>query len=136
MIVAGFFFRHGPQLAKNVKAFARRIAAERGVGFVDLAAATIRNVARGVIGVAPPAFRGTVAALRYDLWTPVTMSADLGFGAGVLQDRGNRGLDVLLRLAAGAGIAQVHAEASALAHKIAATYPDTNRNFGVRLVPV
>lgn len=52
VIVAGFFFRHGPRLASSVKAFAHRIAADRGVGFVDLAAATVRNVARGVIGVA------------------------------------------------------------------------------------
>lgn len=52
VIVAGFFLRPGPQLARNVKAFAARIAGERGVGFAELAAATIRNVARGVIGVA------------------------------------------------------------------------------------
>ena len=34
------------------KTFARRVAADRGAHFVDLAGATIRNISRGVIGVA------------------------------------------------------------------------------------
>jgi predicted PurR-regulated permease PerM len=52
VLVAGFLFAPGPQLGENIKRFARRVAGERGVGFVKLATATIRNVARGVIGVA------------------------------------------------------------------------------------
>ena len=52
MLVAGFLFDPGPRLGEQVKVFARRIAAERGARFVDLAAATIRNISRGVIGVA------------------------------------------------------------------------------------
>lgn len=52
VLVAGFLFVPGPRLADGVKAFARRIAADRGVHFVDLAGATIRNISRGVIGVA------------------------------------------------------------------------------------
>ncbi len=52
IILAGFFFGHGPTLASGVDRFAERIAGERGLGFVRLAGATIRNVASGVIGVA------------------------------------------------------------------------------------
>ena len=52
VLVAGFLFVPGPRLGEQVKVFARRIAAERGARFVDLAAATIRNISRGVIGVA------------------------------------------------------------------------------------
>lgn len=52
VIIAGFFFGHGPQMATGINRFADRIAGERGIGFVRLAAATIHNVARGVIGVA------------------------------------------------------------------------------------
>ncbi|MEZ2132822.1 MULTISPECIES: AI-2E family transporter [unclassified Sinorhizobium] len=52
VILAGFLFRPAPRLAEGVRSFARRIAGDRGVGFVNLAGATIRNVARGVIGVA------------------------------------------------------------------------------------
>jgi predicted PurR-regulated permease PerM len=52
VLLAGFLFVPGPRLGEVVKTFARRIAAERGAHFVDLAAATIRNISRGVIGVA------------------------------------------------------------------------------------
>lgn len=52
VIIAGFLFGSAPRLGEGIKQFASRIAGERGVGFVSLAAATVRNVARGVIGVA------------------------------------------------------------------------------------
>jgi len=52
VIVAGFLFGPGARLAAIMQGFARRMASDRGVGFVRLATATIRNVARGVIGVA------------------------------------------------------------------------------------
>ena len=40
------------EVGEVIKTFARRIAADRGAYFVDLAGATIRNISRGVIGVA------------------------------------------------------------------------------------
>jgi predicted PurR-regulated permease PerM len=52
VLIAGFLFVPGPRLAEVVRTFARRIAADRGAHFVDLAGATIRNISRGVIGVA------------------------------------------------------------------------------------
>ncbi len=52
IIIAGFLFVPGPALAKGAKRLADRIIAPRGAEFVDLAGATIRNVSRGVIGVA------------------------------------------------------------------------------------
>lgn len=52
VIIAGFLFGPAPRLATGIRTLADRIAGARGVGFVALAGATIRNVARGVIGVA------------------------------------------------------------------------------------
>jgi predicted PurR-regulated permease PerM len=52
IILSGFLFVPGPKLAHGVKRFADRIIAPRGAEFVDLSGATIRNVSRGVIGVA------------------------------------------------------------------------------------
>ncbi|CAN7729629.1 AI-2E family transporter [Rhizobium sp. LjRoot258] len=52
VIIAGVLFGPAPRLAIGIRTFAQRIAGDRGVGFVTLAGATIRNVARGVIGVA------------------------------------------------------------------------------------
>ncbi len=52
IIITGFCLGHGPKLASGGDRFAKRIAGERGLGFVRLAGVTIRNVASGVIGVA------------------------------------------------------------------------------------
>ena len=52
VVIAGFLYVSGPQLAEGGRAFAERIVADRGAAFVDLAGLTIRNVSRGVIGVA------------------------------------------------------------------------------------
>lgn len=52
IIVAGLLFGPGEKLADTGRKLAGRIFNERGVAFVDMAGATIRNVSRGVIGVA------------------------------------------------------------------------------------
>jgi predicted PurR-regulated permease PerM len=52
VIIAGFLFLPAPMLVDAAKALARRIDARRGEDFVELAGATIRNVSRGVIGIA------------------------------------------------------------------------------------
>lgn len=52
IVIAGFLFVPGPRFAAGARVFAGRLIAPRGAHFVDLAGATIRNVSRGVIGVA------------------------------------------------------------------------------------
>lgn len=52
IVVAGFLFAPAPALIDAVNKFSRRLATDRGERFVDIAVATIRAVARGVIGVA------------------------------------------------------------------------------------
>lgn len=52
ILLMGFLFVPGPRLAAMARQLAQRIIAPRGVHFVDLAGATIRNVSRGVVGVA------------------------------------------------------------------------------------
>ncbi len=51
IVVAGFLLPAAPALAAASRRLARRIAASRGEHFVELAGATIRTVARGVIGI-------------------------------------------------------------------------------------
>ena len=51
LVIAGFLFPIGPLLAEEFRVFARRLAAERGEEFVELAGATIRSISLGVIGV-------------------------------------------------------------------------------------
>jgi len=52
VIIAGFLFLPGPRLAAGTRQFVARLVAPRGAQFVDMAGATIRNVSRGIIGVA------------------------------------------------------------------------------------
>jgi predicted PurR-regulated permease PerM len=52
IVVAGFLFTRGPQLANALSAFLDRVLSHRGRELVQLAGATIRNVSRGVVGIA------------------------------------------------------------------------------------
>jgi predicted PurR-regulated permease PerM len=51
-VISGFLLIPGPTLVQSFKNVLRHVAAARGEAFVDLAGATIRNVSRGVIGIA------------------------------------------------------------------------------------
>jgi predicted PurR-regulated permease PerM len=51
-LISGFLFIPGPSLVRSIKNVLRHVAATRSEEFVDLAGATIRNVSRGIIGIA------------------------------------------------------------------------------------
>ena len=52
IIIAGFLFSPGPRLVDSLISFFRRILSDRGEEMVRLTGSTIRNVSRGVVGVA------------------------------------------------------------------------------------
>lgn len=52
IVIAGFLFIPGPSLVVSTRLIFRRLATEHGDEFLDLVGSTIRNLARGVIGVA------------------------------------------------------------------------------------
>jgi predicted PurR-regulated permease PerM len=52
IVVAGFLYTPGPQLARSLGAMLRRIFGERSEDMLKLAGGTIRNVSRGVVGIA------------------------------------------------------------------------------------
>ncbi|HEX6000438.1 MAG TPA: AI-2E family transporter [Hyphomicrobiaceae bacterium] len=52
IVIAGFLFTRGPQLVEVLSTFLDRVLSHRGRELVLLAGATIRNVSRGVIGIA------------------------------------------------------------------------------------
>ena len=78
-----------------------------------------------VTGVMPPGF----AFPRVDVWA--TMAEDL---ASV--HRGRHYLYGVARLADGASLAQANADVDAIAERLEADYPDTNRDVRVKLVPL
>src|SRR5215831_1753744 len=52
IIIAGFLYSPGPQLVDALRALSRRTLSDRSEEVVKLAGSTIRNVSRGVVGVA------------------------------------------------------------------------------------
>jgi len=89
-----------------------------------------------IIGVAPPDFRGSTVGLVYDVWMPITMAEEMGTGP-VFRYRGCRDLtSTIVRLKPGVTLEQAQAEASALAKRLAAEYPNTNRGVDAIVVPV
>ena len=89
-----------------------------------------------IIGVAPPAFRGTTSGLGYDVWMPIAMAGEMGTGP-VFTYRACRDLtSTIVRLKPGVSIVQARSEVSALGKRLAAAYPDTNRGVDATVVPI
>jgi predicted PurR-regulated permease PerM len=52
LVISGFLLVPGPSLVHSIKNILGHVAARRGEEFVALAGATIRNISRGIIGIA------------------------------------------------------------------------------------
>jgi predicted permease len=89
-----------------------------------------------VVGVAPPGFRGTYAAIEMDGFLPLN-----GIQAGersndrVFNDRTARWLTVLGRLAPATTIDEAQAVMTTAAQRLERQYPETNNGVGVRVIP-
>jgi predicted permease len=89
-----------------------------------------------IVGVTPRDFRGSTVGLVYDVWMPITMANAMGSGP-TLDYRGCRDLtSTIVRLKPGVTLAQANDEVGALAKRLAATYPETNRGVDVTVIPV
>jgi len=90
-----------------------------------------------IVGVAPAQFKGTMAGLEFEMWTPLVMAAQLNtMPEWMLGDRHTRNLQGLARLNPGVSLAQARAEVSALARQLALDHPDTSAGVGATLLPV
>ncbi len=83
-----------------------------------------------VVGIMPPEIRALGGALGtdVDLWRPLVPEDNQTGG------RDARKLRVVGRLGPGVTIAQAGAELAGVASRLAQTYPETNRDAGVRLI--
>ena len=81
-----------------------------------------------VIGVVPARFR--LLILPAQLWFPIDFKPEqLG-----PEGRKDRFLDVFARLKPGVSQSQAHAELSAIAQRLAADYPDSNKGWGANVL--
>ncbi|MFP3940361.1 MAG: ABC transporter permease [Thermoanaerobaculia bacterium] len=93
-----------------------------------------------VVGVLPAGFGGLDGGR--EVWIPLHSGVRLEPGAaGLFESRGERGLNVVARLAPSAGapeeaLARAQAELDALSRTLAERYPETNRDRGARVSPL
>ncbi len=83
-----------------------------------------------ITGVMPAGFRGL--SDRADVWIPFVMSDS----AEVLNERGNRGFQVLARLRTGVTIGAAQAELDTICRRLEQAYPDTNEQRGAEVSPL
>ncbi len=88
-----------------------------------------------IVGVAPPAFRGTINGLTYDVYVPLTMERTLSGAGDWMSDRGSRPLKILGRLRDGVSVAQAGAEMATIAKDLSAAYPNDNEDVGAAALP-
>ena len=88
-----------------------------------------------IVGVAPPGFRGSVAAVVLDVFVPVTMQKAIMAGDR-LPPRGGGWLEVYARLADGASAKQAQASIALAGARLAQQYPADNGGRELRAVPL
>jgi predicted permease len=86
-----------------------------------------------VIGIAPEGFTGPVAFLLPEVYVPMNSFPQIlpNSKGDFLTSRGSRSLTLLGSLKSGVSAAQAQAELSTIARRLAAQYPDTNRDRSV-----
>jgi len=89
-----------------------------------------------IVGVAPEGFDGTFVGYAMRFFVPMSMEEKFEPGGWKLEDRGARFIEPFVRVRAGVTLAQAQAEISAVARRLEAMYPDTNRGHGLRVYPL
>ena len=94
------------------------------------------NVVHTIIGVAPEGFYGTFVGRSMEYWVPASMLEVFDGGSDKLEDRGARWAEAYVRLKPGVTCSQAQQEISAIATRLEAEYPATNRGRGIKVWPL
>lgn len=90
-----------------------------------------------VIGVAPPAFHGSIPVTAFDLWVPYMQQPTLnGVQQWMLRDRHDRNMLGIARLKSGVTLAQANAELDSLARRMAVANADVSEDMTAILLPL
>jgi len=96
----------------------------------------LNGVQHTIIGVAPEGFYGTFVGWAMQFWVPASMEETFESGGYKLEDRGARWIEGFVRLKPGVTPEQAQQEISAVAKRLEADYPATNRGRGIKLWPL
>jgi len=94
------------------------------------------NVVHTIVGVAPAGFHGTFVGREMEYWVPLSMVNAFYGGSDKLEDRGARWCEAYVRLKRGVTRNQAQQEISAIAARLEAEYPATNRGRGIKVWPL
>src|SRR5580704_8849401 len=94
------------------------------------------NVVHTIIGVAPQGFYGTFVGRGMEYWVPLSMIDAFYAGSSKLEDRGARWAEAYVRLKPGVTRNQAQQEISAIATRLEAQYPATNRGRDIKVWPL
>jgi predicted permease len=96
----------------------------------------LNNEVHTIVGVAPEGFYGTFVGWAMQFWVPASMEEIFESGGYKLEDRRARWIEAYVRLKPGVTRQQAQQEISAVAKRLEADYPDTNRGRGIMLWPL
>ena len=90
-----------------------------------------------VVGVAAPAFHGSMPVTAFDLWVPYMEQPALnGVQEWMLRDRHNRNMLGIARLKSGVTLGQARGELKALADRMATIHADVSEGMSATLLPL
>lgn len=115
----------------------RRFGADPGVvGSVI----TVNGKSMTIVGIAPEGFWGTDLSTPREIWLPLKVYSEIASGILVpfsgQHDRKQEWLSVLGRLAPGVTSEQAQSAFNTIAKNLATVYPEVNKGYGVRLLPI
>ena len=96
----------------------------------------LNGVVHTIVGVTPEGFYGTFVGWAMQFWVPASMEEIFEAEGYKLEDRGARWIESYGRLKPGVTRQQAQEEISAVAKRLEADYPDTNRGRGMQLWPL
>jgi macrolide transport system ATP-binding/permease protein len=96
----------------------------------------LNGVLHTIVGVAPERFYGTFVGWAMQFWVPASMEEIFEGGGYKLEDRGARWIEAYARLKPGVTREQAQQEIAAVAKRLEADYPETNRGRSVKLWPL
>jgi len=96
----------------------------------------LNNVPHTIIGVTPQRFYGTFVGWAMNFWVPASMEETFESGGYKLEDRGARWIEAYVRVKPEFTRSQVQDEITAIATRLEANYPATNRGRDIKLWPL
>jgi len=89
-----------------------------------------------IVGVASARFKGTMGALRFDLWASLPVQMDATVLRQRYEQRGSHWVHTIARLAPGVSVKEAQAAALIFASRLEKEFPDTNRDKSLAVLPL